>query len=85
MKMWNVGVECEDCAAAKGPKIRTRGKMMQYLVGAPFERIAIDVAGPFPTSSSGNRYVLVAMDYFSKWPEIYPIPNQEATTVAALF
>jgi hypothetical protein len=56
--------------------------MQQYNVGAPFERIAMDVAGPFPTSDSGNKYVLVVMDYFSKWPEVYPIPNQETTTIA---
>ena len=56
--------------------------MKQYNVGAPFERIAIDIAGPFPTTNDGNKYILVAMDYFSKWPEAYGIPNQEATTVA---
>ena len=46
------------------------------------ERVAVDIAGPLPTSSSGNRYIVVAMDYFTKWPEAYPVPNQEATTVA---
>jgi hypothetical protein len=56
--------------------------MRQYNVGAPFERIAIDVAGPFPRSDQGNRYLLIAMDYFTKWPEAYAIPNQEAATVA---
>ena len=73
---------CEACAASKGPRTRTRGKMRQYNVGAPLERVAVDVAGPFPTTNSGNKYLLVTMDYFSKWPEVYPIPNQEATTVA---
>ena len=29
-----------------------------------------------------NKYLLIAMDYFSKWPEAYPLPNQEAITVA---
>ena len=51
-------------------------------MGSPFERIAMDVAGPFPTSSNGNKYVLVVMDYFSKWPEAYPLPNQETKTIA---
>jgi hypothetical protein len=56
--------------------------MHQYNVGASFERIAIDVAGPFPQSDRGNRYLLIAMDYFTKWPEAYAIPNQGALTVA---
>jgi hypothetical protein len=52
------------------------------MLGAPFERIPIDVAEPFPRSDQGNRYLLIAMDYFTKWPEAYAIPNQEASTVA---
>jgi len=56
--------------------------MYQYNVGAPFERIAIDIAGPFPDSDKGNRYLLIAMDYFTKWPEVYAIPYQEVSTVA---
>ena len=46
------------------------------------ERIAIDIMGPLPVSKNGNQYLLVTMDYFSKWPEVYPLPNQEARTVA---
>jgi hypothetical protein len=46
--------------------------------------MAIDVlvAGPFPWSDQGNRYLLIAMDYFTKWSEAYAIPNQEVLTVA---
>jgi hypothetical protein len=55
--------------------------MHQYNVGAPFERVAVDIAWPFPETDRGNRYFLVAMDYFTKWPEVYAIPNQEASTV----
>src|SRR3978361_2553900 len=59
---------CTVCAAIKGPRTRSRGPMKQYNVGLPFERIAIDVAGPFPESERGKKYILIAMDYFSKWP-----------------
>jgi len=73
---------CVECVASKGPRTRARGPMKQYNVGVPFERIAVDVAGPFPKTKRGNRFILVAGDYFSKWTEAYALPNQETTTVA---
>ncbi|GFS61079.1 retrovirus-related Pol polyprotein from transposon 412 [Trichonephila clavipes] len=73
---------CDACSARKGPKIRSRGKLHRYNVGAPFERIAFDILEPLPRTASGNKYLLVVMDYFTKWPEVYPIPDQEAPTVA---
>ncbi|GFT30849.1 retrovirus-related Pol polyprotein from transposon 412 [Trichonephila clavipes] len=73
---------CDPCAAREGPGKRTRGRLQLYNVGAPFERIAFDILGPLPRSSDGNNNILVAMDYFTKWPEAYPIPDQEASTVA---
>ena len=73
---------CDICCAKKGPKQKGRAPMKLYQVGAPMERVAVDIAGPLTTSASGNRYICVAMDYFTKWPEAYAIPNQEATTVA---
>ncbi|GBN25970.1 Retrovirus-related Pol polyprotein from transposon 17.6, partial [Araneus ventricosus] len=74
--------ECHACGARKGPKTRTKGRLQRYNVGAPFERMALDILGPLPVTTKGNRYVLVLMDYFTKWPEAIPIPDQEASTVA---
>jgi hypothetical protein len=51
--------------------------MHQYNVGATFEKIAIDIAGPFPESDREYRYLLIAIEYFTKWPEVYAIRNQE--------
>ena len=56
--------------------------MGKYNVGLPMEHIALDILGPLPLSESGNQYLLIVTDYFTKWPEVYPLPNQEATTVA---
>ena len=48
------------------------------------ERIAIDILGPLTVTDKGNKYILVIADYFSKWTEAFPMPDQEASTVADL-
>ncbi|GBN01476.1 hypothetical protein AVEN_209205-1, partial [Araneus ventricosus] len=44
--------ECHACGARKGPKTRTKGRLQRYNVGAPFERMALDILGPFPTRTT---------------------------------
>ncbi len=44
--------------------------------------VAVDILGPVPESDAGNSYILTVADYFTRWMEAYPIPNQEAHTVA---
>lgn len=73
---------CEKCRARSGPRRRLRGELQTYVVGAPFERIGIDVLGPLPKSDSGNRFITIVMDYFTKWPEGFATPDQTAETVA---
>jgi len=33
-------------------------------------------------SRNGNRYAQVIQDYLTKWPEVYPLPDHKAETVA---
>lgn len=73
---------CDVCSAKKGPVRRNRAPLQLYSVGAPMERVAVDIAGPLPVTPRGNRFVCVVMDYFTKWPEAYALPNHEAETVA---
>ena len=40
--------------------------------------------GPLP-ESSGNKYILLIGDRFTKWYEAIPMSNQEASTVAKAF
>jgi hypothetical protein len=59
--------------------------MQKYTVGEPMERVALDVSGPWPLSESGNKYILVVTDHLTRWSEAFPIPDQEAKTIAEVF
>jgi len=75
--------QCVGCAQRKSPQQKHRAPLQQYRVGAPLERVAIDVLGPLPRTEDGNEYILVVGDYWTKWMETYAIPDQQAETVAA--
>lgn len=73
---------CDICEEKKQPQSRKRHTMKSYIMGARFERVASDIAGPFPQTDRGNSYIVVVEDYFTKFIEVYPIENIEAETVA---
>ena len=49
-----------------------------------FDCWGIDFMGPFP-SSYGNKYILVTVDYVSKWVEAVASPTNDAFVVTKLF
>nr|GEU39787.1 reverse transcriptase domain-containing protein [Tanacetum cinerariifolium] len=63
-------------------KISQRDEMPQNVIQICeiFDVWGIDFMGPFP-SSRGNRYILVAVDYLSKWVEAKALPTNDARAV----
>jgi hypothetical protein len=55
--------------------------MHQYDVGELFKRVAIDIPGRYQEGEKRSRYLMFAMDYFTKWLLVYAITNQEALPV----
>ena len=52
-------------------------------VGGPFDRVGVDVL-QLPLTQQGNRYAVVFMDYLTKWPEVFAVPDQTALTLSHL-
>jgi hypothetical protein len=48
-------------------------------------RWGVDLAGPFDESIRGNTYVMICIEHFSKWVELIPLPNKEASTTSFAF
>lgn len=73
---------CEACATRKTAPKKNHSPLQTIQAGYPMQVVGVDIMGPLPESEAGNLYVLVASDYFTKWVEVYAIPNQEAITIA---
>ena len=76
---------CPDCCARKSPIPNPRAPMSVDRPSYPLQRVAIDLLGPLPPTKAGNRYLAVICDYFTKWPEAFPISDIKASTVASAF
>ena len=57
---------CHVCGSKKTWGRKRRAPLQQYVVGAPMERIAIDILGPLPETPRKNKFVLVVSDFFTK-------------------
>ena len=49
--------------------------------GLPFTRVGLDLVGPLYTTARGNRYIIVLVDYLTKWVEAEPLEKTESEDV----
>ncbi|KAL0734144.1 hypothetical protein Bca4012_010354 [Brassica carinata] len=75
---------CDSCQ--RSGNITKRNEMPQnpILEVEVFDVWEIDFMGPFP-SSYGNQYILVAVDYVSKWVEAIASPTNDSRVVVKMF
>ena len=74
---------CLVCASRKGPGRAVRPQLQPIPVGGPFHMVGVDILQLSP-SHNGNKYAVVFMDYFTKWPEVFGTEDQTAETIAHL-
>ena len=73
---------CIRCTTRKTAAPKRKAPLQSLRAGYPMQIVCVDIMGPLPETEDGCKYVLVASDCFTRWVEVYGIPNQEATTVA---
>ena len=67
----------------KTDKSRPRPNCMQLreVSTIPFESVAVDIVGPFPTAVGGFRFLLTCVDNATRWPEAIPLRTVTARTI----
>ncbi len=72
---------CNICAETKGHTRALTPMLNRPLPEKPWERIHLDTL-ELPLSENGFKYLLVVIDYFSRYCILQPIQNNKAETIA---
>ncbi|GKB76977.1 reverse transcriptase domain-containing protein [Tanacetum coccineum] len=64
---------CQDCQVHKPIPRNPQQKLTPITSPWPFYKWGIDIAGPFPEGPGKVKFLIVAMDYFTKWIEAKPV------------
>ena len=74
---------CPDCAVVTGGGRKQVPPLQPIPVQRPFQIFGVDIM-ELPITKSGNRYVIVFQDFLTKWPLVFPAPDQKAIRIARL-
>ncbi|XP_057808571.1 uncharacterized protein LOC131023046 [Salvia miltiorrhiza] len=73
--------KCEACQRHAG-RINDLGETMGVMYAVcPFDKWGIDIVGKLPTAPGGKCFLIVAVDYFSKWVEAEAVAKIDEVTV----
>ena len=73
--------ECEQCQRADKATPRHNTIVQREVVTQPFQDIACDIVGPFPTAVGGFKYLVTCTDNATRWPEAVPIRSTTARVI----
>lgn len=75
---------CPQCQRRKVPSQHVSGPLQPIPCPArPFDRIGIDLYGPLPSTASGNRWIVVAIDHLTRYAETAALPAATARDIAS--
>nr|XP_023906600.1 uncharacterized protein LOC112018320 [Quercus suber] len=68
-------LKCEQCQKHAPLIHQPAGNLSPISSPWPFAQWGLDIIGPFPRATGGRKFVLVAVDYFTKWAEAEALAN----------
>jgi hypothetical protein len=71
---------CDICQKRKKDK-ETPEPSAATIKAEPFSHIGIDVMGPLPMTTTNKRYIILAVDFFTKYTEAVAVEEADAQTV----
>jgi len=74
--------QCDTCQKTNPIEYKINTKAFTTGTYSPFERVNVDHIGPFVEDEYGNSYVLVIIDCFSRYINLYPVRDTQASTAA---
>ena len=79
----NHGKSCPQCAVSRGTGRKTIPLLKPIPISQIFQIAGVDII-KLPKIRSRNRCVVVFQDFLSKWPMVYPVADQKASTLVKL-
>lgn len=77
---------CDRCQRCKVPNRYSYAKMQNIIPDGVGELVSIDFFGPLPPSQGNYRWLIVAIDAFSKFTKLYPLKTANAqSTIRCIF
>ena len=75
---------CRQCSTCQRSKLTmaSPAPLLNVPIGQPWQMVAVDIL-QVPLSTKNNRYLLVIQDYFTKWADAIPLPNQTAPRITS--
>ena len=67
--------KCDQCQRFALNIHHPRGVLNPLSSSWPFAQWGLDIVGPFSKATKNKRYLLVGIDYFTKWVETEPLAN----------
>ncbi|CAF4255358.1 unnamed protein product, partial [Rotaria sordida] len=82
--VYNYVASCQACQQFKYNNISLANLLQTHIVNEPWHTIGIDIMGPFPKKARQKRFLLVIVDYFTRWIELFPLRTITSIDIAQI-